>query len=332
MLTDFYNFAQIMAECDYRRMEQYDYNVAGHRFRVLADEGIELAEALAPYAPFAADAHVKAETALGTEAELDAGAPVFRLRVVSEEELAVPEGLVLEFDQDDDGSQIRLYRTPSGESWFEFLLWGKLAGRMLASADFREATLAVGEMGIGAGHSGFALNNALMVMYALRCARMGTALFHAAVVGYRGKGYLFLGKSGTGKSTHARLWLQHIPGTELVNDDNPVVRVMEDGTARVYGSPWSGKTPCYRNMDLPAGGFVQLEQAPVNEIRRLRGIAAYAALVPSISGKRWDRAIADGLHATENALAARVPVWHLRCLPDAAAARLCAETVNGTAS
>lgn len=301
-------------------MEQYDYIVAGHRFRVLADEGIELAEALAPYVPFAADADEKAE--------LDTGMPVFQLKVVASGALVVPEGLVLEFDQDDDGSQIRLYRTPSGGSWFEFLLWGKLAGRMLASADFQEATLAVGKM----GNMGFALNNALMVMYALRCARMGTALFHAAVVGYQGTGYLFLGKSGTGKSTHARLWLQHIPGTELVNDDNPVVRVMEDGSARVYGSPWSGKTPCYRNMDLPAGGFVQLEQAPVNEIRRLRGIAAYAALVPSISGKRWDRAIADGLHATENALAARVPVWHLRCLPDAAAARLCAETVSGTAS
>ena len=308
-------------------MKKYDYIVAGHRFRVLAGDGIDLAAAMEAYRPFVADSAVVADGSVVDEVGDDS--VVFRLRVMPGGVLAVPSDRVLEFDQDDDGSQIRLYRTSSGESWFEFLIWGKLAGRMLASADFREATLALAGQAAGVV-SGFALNNALMVMYALRCARMGTALFHAAVVGFRGKGYLFLGKSGTGKSTHARLWLKHIEGSELVNDDNPVVRVLEDGSVRVYGSPWSGKTPCYRNMDLPAGGFVQLEQAPVNEIRRLRGIAAYAALVPSISGKRWDRAIADGLHATENALASRVPVWHLRCLPDAAAARLCAETVTKT--
>ena len=107
-----------------------------------------------------------------------------------------------------------------------------------------------------------------------------------------------------------------------------MVRVFPDGTARVYGSPWSGKTPCYRNMELPAGGFVQLAQAPYNAIRRLKGLAAYAALVPSISGKRWDRTIADGLHETENALAMHVTVWHLDCLPDEAAAQLCASQIT----
>ena len=196
---------------------------------------------------------------------------------------------------------------------------------MLARPGFDQATLAV------ATHPEFALSNALMVLYALRTASLQTALFHAAVIGHGGRGYLFLGRSGTGKSTHARLWLKHIPGSELVNDDNPVVRVDADGIIRVYGSPWSGKTPCYKNMSLPVGGFLQLAQAPYNKIRRLRGIEAYAVLVPSISGKRWDRAIADGLHWTENALASRVPVWHLDCLPDEAAARLCAETLTASA-
>ena len=248
--------------------------------------------------------------------------PVFVLNVVPEAELPVPEGLVEEFNQDDDGSQIRLSRTSAGAKWFDFSLLDTLSGSMLASSSFDTATLLLH------AHADFALNNALMVMYAMSTARKGTALFHAAVIGCRGRGYLFLGKSGTGKSTHARLWLKHIPGSELVNDDNPVVRVLPDGTVRVYGSPWSGKTPCYRNMDLPAGGFVQLAQAPYNAIRRLKGIGAYAALVPSISGMRWDRKLADGLHETENALAGAVPVWHLDCLPDEAAALLCEENVT----
>lgn len=55
----------------------------------------------------------------------------------------------------------------------------------------------------------------------------------------------------------------------------------------------------------------------------MMGIEAYAALVPSISGKRWDKAVADGLHETENALAMATPVYHLECLPDEEAARVC---------
>jgi hypothetical protein len=73
---------------------------------------------------------------------------------------------------------------------------------------------------------------------------------------------------------------------------------------------------------------VQLSQAPYNKIRRLRALEAYAVLVPSISGKRWDRQLADGLHDTEEKLATHVPVWHLECLPDEAAAQLCRETVE----
>ena len=287
---------------------EHVFRVAGHRFSVRA-EGVNIDKALAHYAPFAIESS-------------PVEPPVFRLTVVPQGALPQPEGLLEEFTQDDEGSQIRVCRTPSGASWFEFSLWGKLCGQMLCAPGFGEATLSVGN------HAEYGINNALMVLYAMRTASLQTTLFHAAVIGHEGRGYLFLGRSGTGKSTHARLWLKHVPGSELVNDDNPVVRVETDGSIRVYGSPWSGKTPCYRNMDLPIGGFVQLSQAPFNRIRRLRGIEAYAVLVPSISGKRWERSIADGLHQTENALASHVPVWHLECLPDEAAAKLCSETIT----
>lgn len=289
--------------------KEQTFQVAGHRFAVQAAEGVDVSPALAHYAPFAVATDL-------------AKAPVFRLFVVPQGGLPLPDGLTEEFRQDDDGSQIRVCHTLEGDSWFEFSLWGKLSGTMRARPGFSQATLEV------ADYTDFAVNNALMVLYALRTASLGTVLFHAAVIGNGGRGYLFLGRSGTGKSTHARLWLKHVPGSELVNDDNPVVRIGADGTARVYGSPWSGKTPCYKNMDLPVGGFVQLAQAPYNKIQRLKGIGAYAVLVPSISGKRWDRAIADGLHETENALASGVPVWMLECLPDEEAARLCSETIR----
>jgi len=109
----------------------------------------------------------------------------------------------------------------------------------------------------------------------------------------------------------------------LVNDDNPVVR-----GGVVYGSPWSGKTPCYRNVSVPIGGIVRLSQAPYNKIRRLSGIEAYVDLAESVGGKFWDSRIAEGLHQAENKLASTVPMWHLECLPDEAAARLCHDTIT----
>lgn len=233
-----------------------------------------------------------------------------------------PVRYVEELSQDEEGQDIVCGHTEQGDAVFEFRFGGKTAGWLVCSAGYREGTLYL---------SGFqtkaAVDNALMIMFAMASATQNTVLFHAAAVSLDGKGYMFLGKSGTGKSTHARLWLGNIPGTELMNDDNPAVRIKADGSAVVYGTPWSGKTPCYRNICAPIGGIVLLSQAPYNKIVRLKGIGAYAAVVPSISGKRWDSLIADGLHETENALASGVPVWHLDCLPDADAAHLCKDTV-----
>lgn len=224
-----------------------------------------------------------------------------------------------EMRQEDEGQTIVVGRTNDEEAYVEFWLGKKLCSVMIVDKDNHQAKVCVKE------NWSFGVNNAIMVMYALATANSQTALFHSSVVSYQGKAYMFLGQSGTGKSTHSSLWLKYIEGTELVNDDNPVVRII-DGVARVYGSPWSGKTPCYRNVVYPVGAIVKLDQAPYNEIKRLKGVRAYAAVVPSISGKRWDKRLAEGLHETENLLAQYVPVWHLDCLPDEAAARLSCNT------
>ena len=174
----------------------------------------------------------------------------------------------------------------------------------------------------------FAVNNALMLLYAFAAAPFAALEMHASVVTRGGRGFLFLGKSGTGKSTHSRLWLEHISGTELLNDDNPVLRVV-DGEARVFGSPWSGKTPCYKAQDVPVGAIVRLTQAPHNRIERLSTVQSYASVMASSSGFRPIRSLADAQHETLSQIVQRVPCYHLDCLPDEAAARLCQETVDG---
>ena len=277
------------------------YIVAEHLFCVEADDCI--IKLLTNYDPFV------------TEATQNA---LFSLTVTH----GGPIQYIEELSQDEEGQDIICGHTEQGDAAFEFRFGGRTAGWLVCSEGYREGTLYL---------SGFqskaAVDNALMIQFAMASACLNTALFHSATVSFEGKGYMFLGKSGTGKSTHARLWLKHINGVELMNDDNPAVRIKTDGTAVVYGTPWSGKTPCYKNVSAPLGGIVLLSQAPYNKITRLNGIGAYAAIVPSISGKRWDSRIADGLHETENMLASNIPVWHLDCLPDADAAHLCKDTI-----
>lgn len=124
------------------------------------------------------------------------------------------------------------------------------------------------------------LRFALWMGYGLMTVRKDTVALHGSCIVYKGKAVLFLGESGTGKSTHTRLWRENIAGSKLLNDDSPIVRY-EEGGVWVYGSPWSGKTPCYKAECYPLAGCVRLSQAPYNKIRRLNTLQAYAALHPS---------------------------------------------------
>lgn len=176
----------------------------------------------------------------------------------------------------------------------------------------------------------FVVNNFLMMIYTFATTEQGTLMVHASVIEYNGFGYLFLGKSGTGKSTHSRLWLKHIEGSRLLNDDNPVVAFDPMGRVMVYGTPWSGKTPCYLNEAVPVGAFVRLEQAPLNAISRLSVTHAFASLLPSCSCLKQDAAIYKGSIDTVTRIVTRIPVCHLKCLPDETAAHLCMRSITKT--
>lgn len=157
-------------------------------------------------------------------------------------------------------------------------------------------------------------------------ALSGLTFVHSSCIVWGGKVILFLGESGTGKSTHTRLWLKHVEGSRLLNDDSPVI--VADEVPEVYGSPWSGKTPCYVNRHFPLAAIVRLSQAPHNAIRRLSIPHAFAALQPSLPPSLMqDDRFADGLIDIVSSVVVAVPVYHLECLPDADAARLVFSTV-----
>ena len=214
----------------------YSYTVAGFRFCI--EGSMPSMPNLAPF--------------LSEEGE-----ELFHLELVSSM-VPIPSTPVFKTDDGPGFPEISIDALKDGGYRFRMRpLPGKpLAAELRTNGDFTHGSL----LFVGEDHS-FALNNALMLLFAFASARNGVLEMHSSVVISGGKGYLFLGKSGTGKSTHSSLWLKHIPGTELLNDDNPILRLMPDGSARVYGSPWSGKTPCYRSGCPHPTGTLQQNRA-----------------------------------------------------------------------
>src|SRR5690606_9968288 len=196
---------------------------------------------------------------------------------------------------------------------------------MRSTKDFRKSEI---YGNLNDPHRGDLLAWLLMVVFGQVGLHHRLILIHASVVAVgKTEGVAFLGNSGTGKSTHSRLWLQHIPNTELLNDDNPAVRIEEDGHVRIYGTPWSGKTPCYKDESMLLKGFVRLQQAPFNRFTPKKGMESLIAVLPSCTALRWNKDLFNAMTDTLTLLVEKVPVGQMECLPDAAAAQLSYKSV-----
>lgn len=235
---------------------------------------------------------------------------------------------------EEDMPRIEIYQRADGGWWLRVAIQAKapICCEIECDAHFHSAVL---HLATDCADRRFCIDNALMLLYAFRTAPLRVLEMHAAVVvkpRIHAKedelAYLFLGHSGTGKSTHARQWLEAYPDAWLLNDDNPIVRVMPDGEVRVYGSPWSGKTPCYKNAYARIGGIIKLSQAPYNQMQSVSLPQAYAYMLSSTSGLKMEPSIADSLHESIKHIITHVPCRHMHCLPNTEAARVCYETLN----
>ena len=175
----------------------------------------------------------------------------------------------------------------------------------------------------------FGLNNAIMIAYAFASCKYNTLLVHASLVRQNGYGYAFIAKSGTGKSTQVSMWLKHLPNCDLMNDDNPIIRII-DNVPVIYGSPWSGKTPCYRNIKAHLGAITQIDRAPQNSIDRLSPIDALENFIPACSSIRWDENIYDDIIKNITQVIEKTPFYILHCLPNKEAAVICNKTISRT--
>lgn len=155
-----------------------------------------------------------------------------------------------------------------------------------------------------------------------------TILFHGSAVAVDGEAYLFTAKSGTGKSTHTRLWREMLGDRAvMVNDDKPLIRVNAAG-AIVYGTPWDGKHHLSKNMAVPLKAICLLERAEQNAIRSATVREAYPMLLRQTFRPRSPEAMTKTL-ALIDRLAAGVKLYRLGCNMDPEAARVAYNAMKG---
>ncbi len=283
------------------------YKVGGHIFTISNNCSEPKALNLAAFKPF--------------EIEQTEGA-LFEVEVIDEINEPIIEDLIIDAPQDSSGMpSVNIYRTESGLLYtITMPRSNEVNASLLINTEQRRVLVTVNGEDI---YEQNALNNAIILSYISFTMEHNTLLLHASTVIHEGAAYLFLGKSGTGKSTHSRMWLESFKGSELLNDDHPIIRLFDDGSITVYGSPWSGKTPCYRNLSAPMGAIVRIERAATNSIERLRPLKAYASLTTSCSGVQWSKKLYNDKVKAVEGIISNSRSYTMHCLPDNDAARIC---------
>ena len=277
------------------------YEIAGHLFEVSGGKLCEAVARIEGFRPF----------------EVAEGEPVFHFQEGNVDD--VPEMTKVEYTLEYEGVKGTFGRTAEG---FRLNLQPEAEGAF--DIWFREGeTVAY----LGGNWSMLLYRFALWVAYGLMTLRRDTLAIHSSCIVYQDKAVLFLGESGTGKSTHTRLWREHIEGAVLLNDDSPMIRV-EKGKVWAYGSAWSGKTPCYKQERYELVACVRLSQAPYNRIQKLSVLQAYGAIHPSCAPEfAYDDALYDEVSRIIGQILSVVPCYHLACLPDREAALLSCQTL-----
>lgn len=170
----------------------------------------------------------------------------------------------------------------------------------------------------------------LIQIYCVHALKRYIIQFHSSLINFRGRGLMFLGPSGIGKTTQAELWNNYRDAL-IINGD--IVFVQETPEAFLgWGTPWHGSSPYCENTSVPLKAMIVLKQASENSIRELTGFEKVTAVSNNVFYPTW---LENGMELcleTLDHLLSRIPVYELSCRPDEEAVKLTEETIFGSGS
>lgn len=151
---------------------------------------------------------------------------------------------------------------------------------------------------------------------------------HGAAILYKNKAYLFTAPSGTGKSTHIKLW-KKLLGDEAVilNGDKPFLRWM-DGRMMVCGSPWRGKEGWGENTTAPLGGIFILRRGEMDRVEEISDLEKLNFLL-SETIYPDDPELTEKLVDLLGRIIESVPVRMLYCTKNISAVQTVLQTIEG---
>ena len=154
-----------------------------------------------------------------------------------------------------------------------------------------------------------------------------TFLMHGSAIAVDGSAYLFTAKSGTGKSTHTRLWREFLGERALmVNDDKPLINISESGVT-IYGTPYNGKHRIGNNISMPLKSICILERASENFIEKIDKSQAYKMLLQQVYRPRDVFALKKTISLIDE-MCEKVTFYRLSCNMDISAAELAFNTMG----
>lgn len=156
----------------------------------------------------------------------------------------------------------------------------------------------------------------------------GVCMMHGSCIAVDGNAYLFTAKSGTGKSTHSRLWREMLQERAvMVNDDKPMIGV-SDAAVIAYGTPWDGKHHLSADIAVPLKAICILECAAHNRIREISAAEAYPMLLQQVYRPLNGEAMRQTLNLIDR-ISASVRFYRLECNMDPEAAKVSYEAMKG---
>ena len=151
-----------------------------------------------------------------------------------------------------------------------------------------------------------------------------TFVFHGSVIAVDGVGYLFTAKSGTGKSTHTRLWREYFgERAVMVNDDKPMLKITDSGVI-AYGTPYNGKHGLGTNISVPLKAICILTRGEENSIVRIDKSEAYPMLVQQVYRPQNSMQLMKTLDLVDT-MAESVKLYKLVCNMEIEAAKIAFE-------
>lgn len=154
-------------------------------------------------------------------------------------------------------------------------------------------------------------------------------LFHGSVIAVDGQAYLFTAPSGTGKSTHVRLWREKFANRAvMVNDDKPLIR-LQDNQAIIYGTPWMGKHNLGNNVSYPLKAICYLQRGTQNYIESTSFSSLYPIVFQQTQRPQQPQALAQLLTCIDK-LGQSVAFYTLYCTISPEAVDLAYHTMKGS--